>query len=341
MSPRSDILIKLSKRDVEILHFLWRWKVCTTRALSQKYFSGSDFTAYDRLRLLKNGGYIRLLGLNEEYGRFVWTLSNKGFQEILEGMDALREVGFASEYLKHDLYVVALHLGDWLMDTPKGVEFFSEQELRRCYPSNYPAWVPQLNGRRPDGYWLIPYRNEQLVFALEVEFSIKDQKEYGPIGRFYADAEGITRVFWLVESSNIALKLQNRFRQISKTEYEKHNFIIRPDFEKQGWQSRIIAGYEVGKTLAFAVCAGQILSTEWTLNGPVTSLAHLVLDTTKCGLKPRSSSEKGGSDFLNSMVLQPLSLPSLSIPSNHSSHTPNSDASQSQLTITKEDNNHE
>lgn len=134
--------VTLTERDLKILRYLWRWKVLSTAALTEKFFpERSPITAYTRLWHLQDGNYIRLIPLSDGK-RFVWGLDQKGLASIKNQLPDLREIGFKSENVEHDHLVSAIHIGEWLTTTTSDDYFFSEQELRRFHLDQYPEWVP-------------------------------------------------------------------------------------------------------------------------------------------------------------------------------------------------------
>ncbi len=330
--------IQFTKRDWEVLNFLWKWKLCTTRGLAELYFSGSGRAAYNRLRSLKQEGFIKHVGLKEEQDGFVWTLTQKGFYRILSSMQELEEEGFAPDYLNHDLYVMALHLGDWFLGAPAGVEYFSEQQIRRSYKSHFPSWVPKLIGRIPDGYLLVPGKKSNSIFAFEVEFSIKDIKKYGPITKAYAACDSISRAIWLVKNKKDAMWLANKFEELEPESCKMHNIVDATDFKKVGWQAPILFGLEQNETLKYCLCNAREYLMKWSVNPPETFQAPLLLDTSKCAFDSTSSNDFKTSDFSNSMASPPYSDSHTNLLQEPTSQPHNTDSNDNSNTFQKEEN---
>jgi len=275
----------LTGRDFRVLEFLWKWKVCTTAALSLKFFNGSAIVAYNRLRTLKKAGFIRGLSLSLQEKKYVWTLNQKGFVQLSEHLPALQQVGFASEALEHDFLSTSLQLGEWLVELPSGVEMVSEQELRRNFPSHLPNWVPDLDGRRPDGLWYLPYKERKVVMALEVEISFKDLRDYGPISYFYRDNDKISRVIWLVRKQAHIDALLKRFEEATPERYKRHTFILLDDFLSLGWGATLRGGFEEGKSLRYLLHVGQLPEGEEALKAKDKFYVSSLLDTRICPFK--------------------------------------------------------
>jgi hypothetical protein len=248
------------RRDLPILAFLWKWKIATSAALYVRFFPNSaPITAYKRLRSLQRLGFLERV-TDERGEASVWTLTKAGFEVVREYLPALREEGFRSENVRHDLIAQAAHLGNWLVKEPPGVVLFSEQQLRRYEPGAYPDWVPTSTKRKPDGYWRINAKDgDKLarVIALEVELSRKKEDEIRGIGYFYADEFRIDRVLWVVLSEPMAHRLAGIFDGLDVQRRGFHNFVLLSDFRALGWGAPIILGPENGKTIEIFIDPGS------------------------------------------------------------------------------------
>lgn len=293
----------LTERDVCLLHFLWKWKVFSTAGLAVKFFDGSATWAYNRLNDLRKGGYVTCLHLSNRHKYRVWSLDKKGFNQVLWELPELKNEGYASEAVQHDLYVSALHLGDWLVEIPKGVELFTEQELRNNYPSNYPKWVPDIQRHRPDGLWHLPDQNGNVVFALEVELNVKERSLYGPIIRFYRDTDEIRRVIWLVSRSSHAEALSSRFQEIAPEKCKRHEFIVLEDFLKMGWGAPILYGLEQGRTLRNVLSLGNDSDVVVQSNCNGSYHCTTILDARICPYKSTRYAKIAADQNPNSMAL--------------------------------------
>ena len=286
MKKRNRKRIQVNERDLAMLLFLWQWKLGTTKAMADKFFPGLyPNIAYNRLRALKNAKFIQVMTTNAEGTRFVWALTAKGFHSLKERLPELREDGFKSEYLEHDFYVTALHLGDWLAETPANVAFFTEQELRRYKLEHYPDWIPRTELHRPDGYWQVPYNGKLITIALEVELNKKEHDDYEAAAHFYKDRPQIFRVIWIVSSPALATHIQTIFRDSVKNDSLKHDFAILKDCERLSWQAPIMSGYEQGKTISYVLgsenCQSMGRSMGQSIGCPLVPMDSPCLDTRK------------------------------------------------------------
>ncbi len=277
-------VILSESREVPLLLFLWKWKVLSTAALTLKFFQGcSGKTAYNRLLSLRHAGLIQIRS-DGPGQKFVCALHRKGFDAISEYLPPLKEKGFKSEQIGHDLVVSAFQLGDWLLDKPEGATLFSEQQLRRIYPDMYPDWVPRSEIHRPDGYTRTLIGDHLATIAIEVELSAKRDADYLKVAEFYSYYQTIARVLWLVPRRSMALSIQERVNKSHNAITSPHNFVLLEEFQKLGWHAGILLGQDQGKSV-MSFLAGKLPEKPPILSGAVPSLA--LLDTRK---SPHTSS---------------------------------------------------
>lgn len=226
-------------RDMHILVFLYDWKLATTAAISARFFPlFTTHAAYNRLTQLKKAGYVRiqtdLSGRNP-----CWTLTQMGFEAIKEHVGEQREVGFKSENPHHDLVCMAIQLGDWIYETPKGVKMITEQELRRTPYEFIPPWAKISGNHRPDGFWKIEKANGPLVVALEVELSRKAGMRYQSVAHVYSRETHIHYVLWLVQSHAAANRIHNHIQKSQAERTSMHLFAFLDDLRSMGWQAKL------------------------------------------------------------------------------------------------------
>ena len=245
----------MNKQEQDILIDLWRWKLLSTAALTEMHFSKQQpSSAYNRLWRLRQEGLISTMHLSGKKTdrAFLWTLSPRGFKEILPLLDSMKEVGFRSECVQHDWLVTAVHLGEWLKGLPVGCEVFTEQELRRFHSSQYPNWIPKGDDRRPDGYWRIRKGHKFGTVALEVELSKKTPTEYRSIATAYDLEESIYRVVWVVKSKTISSTIEEQ-RGVGNSS-SCFSYILLSDFLEKGWDAKVYLGRDQGFSLRQLLC---------------------------------------------------------------------------------------
>jgi hypothetical protein len=238
--------------DKEILTFLWRWKLVSASAFAAKFFPHlTNSAANMRLEKLRKHQIIFPYHLNSTEAKVLWGLTSKGFQMAKDHLPDLSEDGFRSEHPLHDFLVTAVHLGEWLDQTPSNCDVFTEQELRRLSLDEYPSWVPKTPIHRPDGYWRVSLPEGTGTMALEVELKLKSRTKYGVVAKFYRDHPKIFRVIWVVATLPMAKAIRERLYKGSAENIGMHTFLLQKDFVQHGWQARIIFGYEQNKPFSY------------------------------------------------------------------------------------------
>jgi len=239
----SKKIILSNKRDIPMLRFIWDWKIATFKTLALKFYPGLSYgTAYNRINELRNGKFIELKR-DERGQRPVYTLTKKGFNAIgSEYLPLLRESGYKSEAIKHDLICCAVQLGEFLTRMPSAVSIITEQHLRRCELEVLPKWLPSPEIHRPDGYWKIGTPVLKKVIALEVQLNSIKNSQLAILADFYNENQNIDEVLWVVQNISAARSMDKKFEQLSNTQVNKHSFVLLNEFLDLGWQTKIVLG---------------------------------------------------------------------------------------------------
>ena len=231
--------------EIPILLFLWRWKVSTTSGVYMRFkpeFRWTVYTAYSRMKRLKVKGFVEFK-YSDNCVFKVWTLSQRGFKAISNKLTLLREDGYLSENIEHDIYVMAAHNGEWLpRNSVDDVKTITEQELRRIYAEGLPKEIPSVTDHRPDGYWLFSGENRRKIVALEVELNRKSSEDYVDVGEFYNSNASVESVLWIVQSQALANKIVSAASKNLGRYRDIHNFILLTDFIENGWDSTVFLG---------------------------------------------------------------------------------------------------
>jgi hypothetical protein len=213
------------------------------------YPKAKPVSAHRRLLELSRSGYIQTIASYTGNG-FVWTLTDKGFGIVKEKVGDLKQSGYKCEAIGHDLLSMAAMVGEWIHETPRGVEFYSEQQLRRKDISQHPMWVPQSEIHRSDGYWRLPKLPRGSSVSLEIERSQKDLRKYELIADFYEEFHFVRHVVWIAPVFKQRSSIEATMREYLRQEQTKHSFISIDDFVRLGWQAKFQIGKLSGRTLS-------------------------------------------------------------------------------------------
>lgn len=239
-------ICQITDRDYKIFRFIWKWKAVSTSALAAKFFSKTHpYTCYRRLLHLGHNDYIECYPLKDR-GTAVWILKQKGFKYIRPYLDDLCADGFKSANYRHDYLASCLHLGEWLLSQPDNSQTVSEQQLRSIEPELLPKWVPTSKLHIPDGYSTYHLNGQRVIVAFEAELSVKTSLRYESVVSFYDNEESISVVLWLVDDLSSLGTIEKYFKKFNIKNISKHQFILLPDFVKNGWMAGITKGKYVG-----------------------------------------------------------------------------------------------
>ena len=125
----------LGERDMQILRYLWKWKILSSQAIARKFFPGiKPECAHQRLRQLEEVKYIEFVQVDKK--KYAWQLTKAGYNRIRQHMSEDIHHGYRAEYPYHDYLTTAFHLGEWLEQDLDSETIYTEQELR-CHPDEF------------------------------------------------------------------------------------------------------------------------------------------------------------------------------------------------------------
>jgi hypothetical protein len=230
-----------NKRDLQVLKFLWKFKVATTAMLYERYFSNiSHRTAYDCIKRLQKEKLISIKTTTKGLCP-VWELTKVGLKEIENEIPELLCKVAKSENHVHDLICNSIHLGPTINNSNEGIICVTEQMLRSVDVSILPEIIPSSKEHRPDGFWILPGGEEIKLMALEVELNQKSKKRYEELIYYYGEFPSDTRCLWIVKSKVTASTILSSLYK-TRPRYYIHNFILLKDILKMGWLAPIFLG---------------------------------------------------------------------------------------------------
>jgi hypothetical protein len=227
----------LSTRDIEMLDFIWKWKVPSTASIHEAVGRpNSVYSTFKALERLAGLGYIEC-ATNDRYKFKYWVLTEPGFEAIRESLGALKEEGYLSEYPWHDRNVLAFHLGEWPSYRLPMVSQFSEQQLKRYPVDVYPEWVPHTSDHRPDGYTRIQGEKRPWLLAFEVELQPKALHIYDSVIQFYRRIRNIDRVYWMVGDAYVKAQIIEAKTRVKDEQDNYHVFVDHRMYQERGWDA--------------------------------------------------------------------------------------------------------
>tara|TARA_B110001454_G_scaffold219198_1_gene251694 strand:- start:277264 stop:278202 length:939 start_codon:yes stop_codon:yes gene_type:complete len=238
---------KLSASDIQVLDFLWTWKVASTQILKIVAFKGkSDWWVYKAIRQLISEKYIMPLPRGKYLNQEVLTLTELGFEVVLMDRDDIQQYRFKPHAPAHDYFATCLQLGDlWLSDCQK--VFFTEQMLASLRSNNFPSNYASGEGHLPDGITRLQNGLKSVAVGYEVDLNLKEEDRYIETIRYYENIEDISIVIWLVRNDWIAERISKVIAADgSRYKPKQFSFIRLDDFKNQVWDAKVFRGANVG-----------------------------------------------------------------------------------------------
>jgi len=241
---------KLSASDIQVLDFLWTWKVASPQILKLVAFSGkSDWWVYKSVRQLIAEKYIMPLPRGKYLNQEVLTLTELGFEVVLMDRDDIQQYRYKPHAPAHDYFATCLQLGDlWLSNTQK--VFFTEQMLASLRANNFPKNYANGEGHVPDGITRLQHGLKSISIGYEVDLNLKESDRYLDTLRYYEELEDVTNVIWLVRNDWIAERILKVISaHASQYRVRQYSFIRLDDFKNHVWEAKVFSGASVGLSI--------------------------------------------------------------------------------------------
>lgn len=238
---------KLSTSDIQVLDFLWTWKVASPQILRLVAFANkSDWWVYKAIRQLIAEKYIVPLPRGKYLNQEVLTLTELGFEVVLMDRDDIKEYRYKPHAPAHDYFATCLQLGDlWLSNYSK--VFFTEQMLASLRANNFPKGYANPEGHLPDGITHLRNGLKSIAVGYEVDLNLKENDRYLDTIRYYEDLPDVSVVIWLVRNDWIAERILKIIYSSSYDNRKKQYCFVRlDDFKNQIWDAKVFTGSNAG-----------------------------------------------------------------------------------------------
>jgi hypothetical protein len=230
----------LAPMDIEILKFLWKWKLSTTSVLYLVLGNGCKPKQFNkRLAKLETNGMITFT-FDFVERRYTWVLTALGRQTVPLDFhrSSFKDKGYLSASPNHDFWCLAFLLGEWPYIKTEKPEIVTDQELLRVELSALPQWLPATPlARRADGYARVVQADGPRIFAYEVELMAKSVQQYEHIIRAYGACSKTNRVLWLYDNPYVLAQFTKAKAIVNDTTERYHLFVALEEFKKSGWNA--------------------------------------------------------------------------------------------------------
>ena len=199
--------IEIRQNDVDFFFFLHSVKAATIEQVGRDaYPLLKKWALYKRLQMLQNEGLVQGSITSSSGHRKVYSITRKAFRKYLSNAHVKRKE-LKSDAIKHDLGLVEIRYA--LLNLDRVTRFIPENSLQ--------TWSSDLLGKEIEPFVIsnsdaaaqITVSQTSIFFALEYELSLKTETRYQEtIRKYYLESE-VTRVLYVVESSNDLKKIMD------------------------------------------------------------------------------------------------------------------------------------
>lgn len=228
-------MVKLTKRDQELLKGLGQYGMFSTKQIVELYFREiNSSTVLRRLRKLEAQSFIRRVG-KLETNEFLWGVTSKGGE--LMGQEFFK-THWSKTMLEHDHKLVELRL--ILENLGISKAWMPEHQIRSNIYKKY-SFREAKNKLVPDGLMEATVKNYNETMAIELELNLKNKSRYQKMIYAYQGKEGLHAVWYIVSSRSILNCLKDYWSK-NRSSYSKVRvyFSFLEDIKALGVNAKMI-----------------------------------------------------------------------------------------------------
>lgn len=228
-------MIKLTKRDQELLNGLTQYGMFSTKTIIEMYFKGINFsTVLRRLRKLEAENFIKRVG-KLETNEFLWGVTSKGGDTL--GQEFFK-THWSKSMLEHDHKLVALRLHLEQLGISKS--WIPEHQIRSSIYKKY-SLRDAKDKLIPDGLMEASVTNYSETIAIELELNLKNKARYKKMIYAYQGKDNLHAVWYIVSSRSILNCLKYYWNKC-RSNYSKVRvyFSLLEDIQNIGVNAKMI-----------------------------------------------------------------------------------------------------
>ncbi len=212
---RKPCAIRLTKRDIELFLFLFKYKVGTIRQLAKYPFQGASYQASKvRLSRLVREKYLSRHFVDQyDDWRFYYSLTDKALRRVRQELPyTLCQRQKRSNHPLHDLKL--LEVGEWLQRRSLVVGFIQENVLQCCEEvanSNDYMSFTQIHS---DGAFKVKINDSIFKLALEYESTVKSKRRIRDKLSEYLQLSDIRAILYVCKSKSIEESIRGIEKEI-------------------------------------------------------------------------------------------------------------------------------
>jgi hypothetical protein len=218
--------MKLSPRDKRLLELLAKYEVLSSKLIRVEVFPNViETNFFRRLRELENDRYIRRIGPMPDHS-YAWVLGPLG--RDLYGVFAF-EAQKNRVTIEHDMALAEVRMR--MEDLGLAKHLVPESELRREALSKKESHQEQGKGQIvPDALFPVMMAESAVIFALEVELSLKNRRRYQELFFRYYGTHFVKSIWYLTKTIELGRKVETEFYRF----YQRNSRNYQP-FQRFGF----------------------------------------------------------------------------------------------------------
>lgn len=264
-------MIKLTKRDRELLNGLAHYGMFSTKILIEMYFKGINFsTVLRRLRKLEAENFIKRVG-KLETNEYLWGVTSKGGELI--GQEFFK-THWSKSMLEHDHKLISLRLH--LEHLGISNSWIPEHQIRSSIYKKY-SLRDAKDKLIPDGLMEALVKNYSETLAIELELNLKNKARYKKMIYAYQGKNELHAVWYIVSSRSILNCLKDYWNKC-RSNYSKVRvyFSLLEDIQNLGTNAKMI-GFEstyIIKNYFNIVVSGPAQVGAQSVSTPITNFKN-------------------------------------------------------------------
>lgn len=244
---KSKLRVELTKRDFEVLKFLFEQRAVSHKQIEKRFFSGCHRTvAQKRLSKLAEYGLItKFCAYHDEVNTTVYSATAKGVGIIAKTYKfEITTPDFKSDSVNHDIGLVDMRTR--LEKSKMVVEYFSESVLQSCGAFAESEKFRAFSILNSDAALLIQTPKSTYQVALEYEASDKVEARYSKKLVDYYFAPSVDAVLYICGSGRIENLIRKSDFEIGK-KFEAKVFTCLESHAKSDLESLTFSNRDGGK----------------------------------------------------------------------------------------------
>lgn len=244
---KSKLRVELTKRDFEVLKFLFEQRAVSHKQIEERFFSGCHRTvAQKRLsKLTEYGLVIKFCTYHQEVNTTVYSVTAKGVEIIAKQYKyQITEPNFKSDSVNHDIGLVDMRTR--LEKSKMLVKYISESVLQSCGGFKESEKFRAFSILNSDAALLIQTPKSSYQVAFEYEASDKAESRYSKKLVDYYFAPSVDAVFYVCGNTKIENLIRQADFEIGK-KFEAKVFTCLEDNAKNAFESLTFSNRDGGK----------------------------------------------------------------------------------------------